>query len=165
MIKTIFLDMDGVITEFEKAAIELNILDLKSRKVDFNTLNAAGPRFWEQLEWKNEGKKLYEFLDGFCKDHNIDLCILSAVITNSGKEGKKAWVKANTHINPMNVYIVRKGQDKNAFADDEVLLIDDFGKNVRGFIQAGGHAIKFQNDAEEVIKKVKELVSGDADNG
>lgn len=165
MIKTVFLDMDGVICDFEKAAIELNVIDLKSRKVDFNALNAAGAKFWEQLEWKNEGKKLYEFLEEFCKDHSIDLCILSAVLTNEGKEGKKAWLKANTHINPMNIYIVRKGSDKNAFAADESLLIDDFGKNVRGFIQAGGHAIKFENNAEEVIKKIKELVSGDDDNG
>lgn len=165
MIKTIFLDMDGVLCEFEKAALELNILDFKTRKVDWMTLNAVGAKFWEQLEWKNEGKKLYEFLERFCKVHEIDLCILSAVITNDGKEGKKTWLKANTHINPMNIYIVRKGADKNAFANEESLLIDDFGKNVRGFIQAGGHAIKFENDAEEVINKIKELVSGDDDNG
>lgn len=157
--------MDGVICAFQEAAVELNILDLKTRTVDFNALNAAGAKFWEQLEWINEGKKLYEFLEEFCKDHQIDLCILSAVLTKEGKEGKKAWLKANTHINPMNVYIVRRGPDKDAFASEESLLIDDFGKNVRGFIQAGGNAIKFQNDAEEVIKKVKELVSGDDDNG
>jgi FMN phosphatase YigB (HAD superfamily) len=165
MIKTIFLDMDGVITDFEKAAVELNILELKNRKFDWNALNAAGARFWEQLEWKNEGKKLYEFLDIFCKDHGIDLCILSTVNTNCGKEGKKAWLKANTHINPMNIYIVRKATDKSTFAAEDSLLIDDFGKNVRGFIQAGGQAIKFENNAEEVIKKIKELVSGDTDNG
>lgn len=159
-IKTIFLDMDGVLVDFTNAAVEANCLDLKNRKVDWNILNALGPKFWEDLEWLNEGKKLYEFLVEFCKEHDIDLCILSAVGRTSGKEGKKLWLKKwNVKINPMNVYIVNRGTDKAKFADPESLLIDDYSKNINEFIQAGGEGVKFKNNAQETIDKIKEIFS------
>lgn len=161
MIKQIYVDMDGVLCDFEKAAVEAKVLDLKSRKVDWPTLRALGTKFWAELEWINEGKKLYDFLKTFTKEHKIDLCILSSVASSFGKEGKKEWLSTNTTINPMNFYIVNKPADKKDFADGESILIDDYGKNIQEFIHAGGHGIKFKNNAEEVIEKVKELVSGD----
>ena len=164
MIRQIFLDMDGVLCGFEKAAIELGVLDMKTRQLDWNTLFAAGARFWEELEWINEGKKLYDFLESFCKDHNISLCILSSVPNKAGETGKKNWIRTNTKINPMNVHIVQKAANKANFANEESILVDDFSKNVRAFIQAGGNAIKFKQNAEEVIEKIKEYVSGDGDN-
>lgn len=164
MIKQIYLDMDGVLCGFEKAAVEANVLDLKTRKVDWPTLRALGTKFWAELEWINEGKKLYDFLKQFCREHKIDLCILSSIASSAGKEGKREWLTTNTEINPMNFYIVSKGSDKKGFADSESILIDDYSKNIQEFIQAGGHAFKFKNNAEEIIDKVKEIVSGDGDD-
>lgn len=164
MIKQVYLDMDGVLCGFEKAAVEAGVLDMKNRSVDWPTLKALGVKFWEELEWINEGKKLYDFLKTFCRKHKIDLCILSSIHSSSGKEGKKNWLKNNTEINPMNVYIVNKANDKKSFADAESILIDDYSKNIQEFIQAGGNAFKFKYNAEEIIDKIKELVSGDGDD-
>ncbi len=160
MIEQIYLDMDGVLCDFEKAAVEKNILDLKTRQVDWDTLRSEGATFWEELEWKSEGQKLYKFLELFCKEHKIDLCILSSVPGNAGKEGKRAWVKNNTNIPSINVCVVNKAFMKQRYASETSLLIDDYSKNIREFIQGGGNAIKFRNDSEEVIDKIKELVSG-----
>ena len=41
------------------------------------------------------------------------------------------------------------------------VLIDDFGKNVDIFIRSGGNAIKFKNDAKEVINKLEEILTED----
>lgn len=160
IIKQIYLDLDGVLVNFIDAAVDASLLDIKSGKVDWNALHAMGTIFWENLEWLEEGRKLYDFLLGFTKEHDIDLCILTAVGLTSGKEGKLNWIKKQgIKINPLNVYIVNRGSDKKTFADHESLLIDDYGKNVNEFIQAGGEAIKFKKNTTEVINKIKELVS------
>lgn len=161
MIKQIYLDLDNVLCGFKKAAVEAGVLDLKTQRVDFNTLKCLGEDFWIELEWINEGKKLYDFLEPFCREHRISLCVLSSIYMTCGKEGKKKWVSNNTKINPLNVYIVNRGKDKVRFADSESVLIDDYSKNVQAFIQAGGHAYKFENDAGAIIAKIKDLVSGD----
>lgn len=162
VIKQIYLDMDGVLVNFIDGGVKAGVLDIKSGKVDWNSLNAMGSNYWEDLEWLEEGRKLYEFLLEFTREHEIDLCILTAVGLTSGKEGKINWIKKHgLKINPLNVYIVNRGSDKKSFADHESLLIDDYSKNVNEFIQAGGEAIKFKKNTNEVINKIKEMVSKD----
>lgn len=164
MIEQIYLDMDGVLCDFETAAVNLGLLDIKNRKVDWQGLKAEGTRFWEGLDWKPEGMKLYEFLEDFCKEHHIDLCILTSIMSMEGKEGKRNWIRKNTSIPAINVNVVSMATAKKRYAEKTSLLIDDYNKNVQEFIQAGGNAIKFRNDAEEAIEKIKEIITG-AENG
>lgn len=160
MIKTILLDLDGVLVDFEKAAVAKGFLDTATRKVNFKGIAAEGQSFWEKLEEIPDGMKIYEFLYKFCLDHDIDLCILSSIKQTAGKEGKKVWIKNHLKINPLNIHIVNSGREKQKWADETAILIDDYGKNIEEFTQAGGHGIKYRRGtSEKVIEKIKELVS------
>ena len=161
MIENIYLDMDGVLCDFANEAAEKKYLNLKTRKVNWRLLNTEGEKFWENLKWIDEGKKLYKYLYKYCLGHDINLCILSSIGNEKGRNGKKTWIKNNLKINPLNIYFVVHGADKAKYAVENSVLIDDYGKNVDIFIRSGGNAIKFKNDAKEVINKLEEILTED----
>lgn len=142
-IDTIYLDMDGCIVDFRKGCEQLKAIE--GYNVDWETIHAAGPEFWENLSWTQEGEKFYNWLEKYCDEQGIALCILSQVSYDDGITGKLRWLENNCRLPNKNIYIVTKGSDKAKYATDTSLLIDDFGKNVEAFIMAGGKAIKFKS--------------------
>ncbi len=155
MIKTIYLDMDGVIVDFLKGAKEYNVIK-ENGKIDWRTLESIGSSFWENLDWLDGSKEFYKWLLTFCERNNLDLCILTAIHLDEGKRGKMKWLSKNCpEIQNKNIYIVQNGSKKKKHATESSLLIDDFGKNVEEFIIAGGHAIKFTSP-----KNAKESLNG-----
>ena len=98
MIENIYLDMDGVLCDFANEAAEKKYLNLKTRKVNWQLLNTEGEKFWENLKWIDEGKKLYKYLYKYCLSHDINLCILSSIENEKGRNGKKTWIKNNLKI-------------------------------------------------------------------
>lgn len=142
-IKTIFLDMDGVIVDFRKGCEELDAIE--GTKVDWKIVHENGSKFWSELDWMKNGEQFYKWLSKYCKEQNIDLCILSAVGYQDGIDGKQEWLDNHVSIPRQNRYIVKLGKDKAKYASEDSLLIDDFGKNIEAFVMAGGRGIKFQN--------------------
>lgn len=166
MIKTIYLDMDGVIADFEKGCKDGGIMGDNGRPI-WPKLFKAGPDFWSNLAWMPGAQTFYTWLNKFCKDNKIDLCILSAAGKTGWKAadtGKKDWLAKNCpDIPQQNIYIVQTGdgvsaaEKKAKHAKDNALLIDDFGKNINAFIMAGGQAIKYE-DPKKVRDAILELV-------
>lgn len=142
-IKTIYLDMDGVIVDFRKGCEEIDAI--QGYKVDWTKVRAAGLEFWANLPWTTDGQKFYKWLEKFCDEQHIDLCILSSVNFNDGVNGKYEWILNNTRIPNKNIYIVSNGKAKAKYANKTSLLIDDFGKNIEAFIMADGLGIKFKS--------------------
>lgn len=142
-IDTIYLDMDGVIVDFRKGCEELNAIE--GYKVDWETIHANGAEFWATLDWTKEGERFYYWLEKFCDEQGIDLCILSAVNYDDGVYGKLEWLKNHCRIPQKNIYIVKNGKAKAKYANETSLLIDDFGKNIEQFVLAGGKGIKFKS--------------------
>lgn len=161
MIKTIYLDMDGVLCDFKSAVVDKNIYNPTKNTINWDLLKSLGSEFWTNLQWIREGQRLYAWLFKFCIEQKITLCILSSIGFREGKVGKQQWIEDHITINPMCIYFVDRNTDKINFADETSLLIDDYGKNVAKFIQAGGQAIKFNNNAKEVIDKLKTLIFED----
>jgi len=161
MIKTIYLDMDGVLCDFKSAVVDKNIYNPTKNTINWDLLKSLGSEFWANLQWIREGQRLYAWLFKFCIEQKITLCILSSIGFREGKVGKQQWIENHITINPMCIYFVDRNTDKINFADETSLLIDDYGKNVAKFIQAGGQAIKFNNNAKEVIDKLKTLIFED----
>lgn len=158
MIKTIYLDMDGVLCDFMSAVVDKYIYDPTKNTINWDMLKHMGSEFWANLQWIREGERLYAWLYQFCIEQRISLCILSSIGYREGKIGKKQWIEQHMNINPMCIYFVDNNNDKMQFAEKDALLIDDYGRNVARFIQAGGQAIKFNKSAKEVIDKLKLLM-------
>lgn len=155
MVKTIYLDMDGVLCDFKSAVVDKNIYNPTKNTINWGVLKQLGSEFWENLQWLREGQRLYAWLFQYCIDQQIRLCVLSTIGYEEGRLGKKQWIDTHLNINPLCIYFVDKNKDKLHFAEENSLLIDDYGKNVERFIQAGGQAIKFNGSAKEVIEKLK----------
>lgn len=161
MIKTIYLDMDGVLCDFKSAVVDKYIYSPLKNTINWDMLKNMGSEFWANLQWIREGQRLYAWLYKFCIEQRITLCILSSIGFREGKVGKQQWIDKNVTINPMCIYFVDKNSDKIHFAEKTALLIDDYGKNVERFIQAGGQAIKFNNNAKEVVEKIQLITTED----
>ena len=161
MIKTIYLDMDGVLCDFKSAVVDKYIYSPLKNTINWDMLKNMGSEFWANLQWLREGQRLYAWLYKFCIEQRITLCILSSIGFREGKVGKQQWIDKNVTINPMCIYFVDKNADKIHFAEKTALLIDDYGKNVERFIQAGGQAIKFNNNAKEVVEKIQLITTED----
>lgn len=147
MIKTIFLDMDGVICDFRKQCEKFHCID--KNQVNWEIIYDEGPEFWENIEWTKDGLFFYKWLRQLCKEENIDLYILTSVNFRDGKIGKLNWLKKNIpEFDTHHILITNKGKEKALYANNETLLVDDFGKNCKIFEKAGGIAIKFENAAQ-----------------
>ena len=103
-IDTIYLDMDGVIVDFLSGCKSINAWD-GGYKVDWPKIHAAGPEFWADLPWTKEGEKFYYWLEKFCDEQGIELCILSQVGYQDGVTGKLEWLR-NTALNVLNEWTI-----------------------------------------------------------
>ena len=139
----IFLDMDGVLTDFDKQ-FEKNDKGLTMRQyIDEYGVDAAwnyinykqGEAFWSEMEWTKDGKELWEYLKPF-----NPIIISSPSRHASSKTGKRKWLERELGIKvnsvtkigdftkDINVVFTR---NKYLFANlyPDSLLIDDYHKN------------------------------------
>lgn len=154
MVKTIFLDVDGVLADFRKQCENHNCI--KGTKVNWDVIRSAGSKFWEDIEWTSEGKEFFNWVKKVCDQEDIELFILTAVKDSDGKIGRLNWLKKNIGLDKHHLIIVNTGKEKTYYAQPDSLLIDDFGKNCDQFIEAGGQAIKFMamDQAKNAIKDI-----------
>ena len=149
----IFLDLDGVITDFSKQLCELLDKPL-DRNYNFGNdpkiwskIDSAGEPFWSEMKFMPDGQELWDAI----KKH--DPVILSSPSNHpSSIEGKKTWLKENLPGVP---YHIEKHKEK--YADKGSILIDDREKNIKKWETAGGIGILYKN-AENTIKKLEKIM-------
>jgi GNAT superfamily N-acetyltransferase len=154
---TIYLDMDGVITDFDKKFVELAGMSSKEYENSFGTEKfwdfidiKHKVKFFSEMEWMPEGKKLYDFVKQF--DHKL----LSAPSKNdASKIGKRIWRKNNT---PDTQLILASAANKKNYADKSNILIDDREKNIQQWKDAGGIGILFKS-TDQVIGELKDIMN------
>lgn len=133
----IYCDMDGVLVDFDKGYFKLtgHKLDGEHRSDDhfWDPINAAGYDFWINLEWSNDGKRLWSYIEKYKPE------LLSAPSRqNDSRIAKHDWVKRElpgTHL------ILRSAKHKKDFACANCILIDDRIDNIQGWRDAGGIGI------------------------
>lgn len=161
-IERIYCDMDGVLTDFVGGAAYLfgaDPRDLKwspaegtSKTVSsvhiplgitddelWAKIAAAGVSFWENLE-------KHEWADDLWKHLNKTAPTLIAsspalVGAPESAYGKVKWLQ-KWRGKDFQDYILIRG-NKHLLAGPTAVLIDDYGRNVKEFREAGGHAILF----------------------
>ena len=156
----LYLDMDGVLCNFEKRFTELYGEDALGSR-DRKNFTTNWPNFimdgnFENLEWFPGGKELLEFIQN---ETDWDVEILSS----SGGERfhsevavqKVTWL-CNNGI-PYKANIVPGRKHKTAYATPETILIDDTEDIIVNFNAAGGVGI-LHKDINETLAKLRTLL-------
>lgn len=163
--KTIYVDMDGVLTDFERrytARYGMSPKDVRDQK------NGSYSKHWhdfvdtDQFATLDQFKgaiKLVNYLNGLSK---VDIKIL----TSSGGNDKHnqvaaqklRWVNENLTVQ-WPVIVVPGRRFKSLFAAPTNFLIDDTEDVVTAFKKAGGHSV-IHADVDYTIYILEEFLSG-----
>lgn len=146
MIHTVYLDMDGVITDFNKAVCdEFDLLYPPQTYHFFPKIRAqvnefCGRSFWQNLEWMHDGRDL---LRAIMETLGLEkVYFLTGMMPNvETASGKMMWIRDNLPVYSDRVILVTLGVPKSLLARPNTLLIDDKDKSIDGFIETGGEGI------------------------
>jgi len=150
----IYQDMDGCLTDFDKAYYELtgtksHIATDKLSKPDFwKPISDAGKDWWANMEWMPDGKKLWNYI----KKYNPTL-LSSPSKEKTSAEGKKIWVKRELSNTPL---ILARSFEKKKWATPTSILIDDRESNIKDWRLKDGIGI-LHKSASDTIKQLKQL--------
>jgi 5'(3')-deoxyribonucleotidase len=153
MKKTIFVDMDGVLTDFSKEYMRM--FGMTPQEVARDRVNKRFSDYWREfiddrafarLDKHEGADELIAFLDTCVGKHNV--CILSS----SGgfdrhrdvTKQKLEWL--DDHFIEWPAMIVPGKRFKHGFASPDSILIDDTYEVVTAFEAAGGNIIHHTTD-------------------
>jgi len=153
----IFLDLDGTITDFNRAFSELGKdkthgLDTKKFEEKYGSeafwhlIHSADVEFWSEMAWLPDGKKLWNYV----KKHNPTILTTPAK-SKASKEGKEIWIKRE--LGPKVPFIFEK--DKHKHANTESILIDDYPKKINDWINLGDGIGILHKSADQTIEELK----------
>jgi len=151
MIKTVFLDMDGILVNFRKG-----IRDVFGKPYDYSTLSpkwkfwddwlgvsfamvnaACTTSFWQHLEGMHDGRDILTAIE--YKFVPAQIYLLTTPMPNlESASGKMIWV--HDHLPAYLKRTIITQAPKHLLARPDTLLIDDKDENVDSFREAGGKA-------------------------
>ncbi len=147
----LFVDLDGVITDFNKALSDLLghpvKKDFGNDPAIWRAIDKAGENFWKNMSFMPDGHELWDYIKKY-----KPTVLTSPTRHPSSKAGKKVWLKEELPGVP---YII--DSKKEQYAKDGYILIDDREKNIKKWEEAGGVGI-LHKDAESSIKKLKKIM-------
>jgi hypothetical protein len=154
----LYCDMDGVLTNFEARFEHYSGMHPQEYEKKYG-LPAfwelidvkIGVKFWIGMDFMPQGKELWNFI----KPYQPDL-LTSPSRDNNSRLGKNLWVKNNLSPKPKVIFSYSK--DKQRFANENSILIDDKKSNINEWTSRGGIAIRCKDgNVNHVIEKLKEL--------
>ena len=154
---TLYLDMDGVLCNFDKAYRKLD-----PEKADRKKFREAvfTYKIFEDLEFMPDAQELLNFV---CKLDNIDIQILTSMGTfdeiqgNAAKYQKMHWL--NSKNIPYKANFVRSKQEKANFAHENAILVDDSIGCIKPFTEKGGHGI-LHTRSSDTIEQLRATING-----
>jgi hypothetical protein len=153
----LFLDMDGVLTDFTAACEKLgnNMMSWYSndRELFWKRITSAGIEFWSEMSWMAGGRELH----GFLKSSGLCPTILSALpgperknaLTNA-REGKIKWLRKELGPSYAETAILCYRPEKALQSGVSRVLIDDNSENIREWEEAGGIGILHRNSSRTI---------------
>lgn len=151
MINKIYLDLDGVLCDFEKGVIDATgkpWKDYAKKSEAWRALYKAGD-FYAKLEWTVDGKELWEY----CKNYNVEI-LTGIPMGNWAQKQKRNW--CYRYLNDTVCVNTVFASEKQNFATPDSLLIDDNARNIEQFITKGGQGILHVSTAT-TIQELKRL--------
>lgn len=154
-IRTVYLDMDGVLCNFEKRYEEL--YGKHSEAVfDVNWPDFVERKEFTKLEWMTGARILLDFVESY----PVNIEILSSTggekFYDDIKQQKIEWLRKHDILYPANIVPGKKY--KTAYASPETVLIDDTPSIIEKFNEAEGIGILHENISKtiEILMKVLE---------
>lgn len=160
----IYVDMDGVLTDFERRFEQFagvspdeftsqKTIQVGKEKADEQFWDLVdkqiGVRFWAGMPWMPEGEKLYQYIK-----KSKPTILTSPSRDESSRIGKGVWVKRNMPNVP--VKFGYKASGKAKYAGPNKILIDDREDNIQAWKAAGGIGILFKS-TEQVKNELSKL--------
>lgn len=157
--KTIYIDMDGVLCDFDKRYREF--FKTSTKEVRDKKNNELYRKNWDifldqlgfkYLDWHEGGQELIYFLESL----NVQLCILSS----AGGFHRQRFVMSQklTWLSDHGIFfpavIVPGRVYKSGFANKDSFIIDDTADVIESFIKNGGSGVIHKN-TEDTITAVK----------
>lgn len=159
---TIYVDLDGVVFDFEKKALEITGLVMRAANQDrelkrefWKRLNAhisAGGKFFEELDLLPDALDLWNYVT----PHGAVFCTATGNVTNAREEKTAAIRRHFGNDAADKAILVRHSADKALHASPSSILIDDRTKSIDPWVEAGGIGILHTSTADTLIK-LKEL--------
>jgi len=161
----LFVDLDGVLVDLVGGlGIITGIDHTKNSWPEFNdALNGYLKNqttekcldFWANLPETPDCKKLW------AKISYLQPLILSASDNNAIHcQGKKKWCKKHLGLDADRVFCSKNSSEKQFYASEKSILIDDFDRNIKEFKKRNGHGIihvhykKTLKELNRILKKM-----------
>lgn len=147
---TLYLDMDGVLADFNKAYHAYD-----PHKEDYKKFRSAVMEYkiFEDLDFMPDTQELLHHVAKLIP-RGIDIQILTSMGTHDPFQGAEAkrqkilWLEKKGI--PFQPNFVRSKQEKAEYAHPSAILIDDSSGCIGPFIAAGGHGILHSHASETV---------------
>jgi hypothetical protein len=143
----VFLDMDGVLSDFDKHARDHGKFDAKGQpkwdELDFG--------WWSTMPAFDGMKKFYEDMKEF---GNVRM-LTSPTLSTDCFHGKAEWVKGQWGKWGLRDLIICRAQDKQFLARPNHILVDDRQKNIDEWTAAGGIGILHKGDYADTLARVR----------
>ena len=150
----IYLDMDGVLVDFDQQFKDLTGMmprefEAKHGSTGFwEAIDKAGVGFWRGMSWMPGGEALYNRASQF--DHEL---LSSPSRSELSKIGKRLWRRDKT---PSTKLTLSRSYLKKNYAAPNHILIDDREDNIQQWRDAGGIGILYKS-AEQVNAELDKL--------
>lgn len=157
---TVYLDMDGVLADFDKKAIELvgkRLYDFPTSKEGWDAINHV-PEIYSLLEPMPDADELVNGV--FQLQSDYDYCFNVGVLTAIPKIGripdakihKREWIRNYYPALLMDFNIGPHAVDKQKHCRPGDVLIDDSGMNIPQWNNAGGYGILHTSAVISLVK-------------
>lgn len=145
---TLYLDMDGVLADFNKEYTKFD--PLKEDRKKFRSA-VIDHKIFEKLDFMPDAREL---LNHVSRLHGVTVEILTSMGThdpfqaNQAKHQKLRWLDEKNI--PYKANFVHNKQEKSQYATPNSILIDDSPGCIAPFIEKGGHGILHVNASDSI---------------
>ena len=149
----IFLDLDGVLSDFQGHAQQENKLK-PNGKIDYEALDYE---WWKTMP-AFEGAR--EFYDGACKEGFVRF-LTGPILNEACYAGKARWVQDFVRERGKFILedlIICDSENKFLLAAPGRILVDDRVNNIKAWEAAGGIGILHAGDYKDTMKQLQEAV-------
>ena len=154
---TLYLDMDGVLCNFDKAYRK--ITDKKEKDHKYFRSAVMQYKIFEDLEMFPDSQMLLDYV----KTLDVNVEILTSMGTHDSVQGNEAkrqkllWLSQHNITYTAN--FVRSKEEKSKFAHERAILVDDSTGCINPFVSKHGHGI-LHTKSSDTIQQIHDTIRG-----